>query len=289
VRRALRWGLLCACALLAQACGPTRLLYSKAAFLYSNAAPALAWSVDDYVDLTDAQKEMVRARLDRVAAWHRREALPELSRLLGDFGGQVAAGLTEGALREDQERLRRQYQQLVEKAIPDAAELVASFDAAQVSQLERKFATEDRKLSREIREEPQERREKQAARLMDHIEAWTGSLSDDQRALVARHLEAMPDLAAARLADRKRREAEFIALLRAQPDRDAIVAGLRRAFIETAKGRDAALDAALRDRDARYVRMLVELGETLTAEQRDAVKERVRGLQADIARLTNGS
>jgi 5-carboxymethyl-2-hydroxymuconate isomerase len=98
----------------------------------------------------------------------------------------------------------------------------------------------------------------------------------------------MPDLSAQRMADRKRRQAEFIALLRTQPDRETIAIGLRRAFIETDVGRDPAYERAQSERDAGYVHMLVELGATLTPEQKDAVRERVSGLQADIARLSRG-
>ena len=54
----------------------TRLAYNNAAFAYGNLAPMLAWMVDEYVDIDGAREDWVRARLDRVMAWHRAEELP---------------------------------------------------------------------------------------------------------------------------------------------------------------------------------------------------------------------
>src|SRR6185312_2595374 len=73
-----------AAALLAAAC--TRLAYMNASLAYENAAPMLAWMIDDYVDLTPAQGDWVQARLDDAMAWHRSRELPGYARFLASVG-----------------------------------------------------------------------------------------------------------------------------------------------------------------------------------------------------------
>ena len=72
----------------------TRLAYSNASFTYNNLTPMLTWMADDYVDLTDAQEDQVRARLASLLQWHRANELPRyrtvldtaLAKAAGEFG-----------------------------------------------------------------------------------------------------------------------------------------------------------------------------------------------------------
>ena len=55
MKRTIRILVVAAAAFLAAACSLTHLAYMNATFAYSNATPLLAWSVGDYVDMTDPQ------------------------------------------------------------------------------------------------------------------------------------------------------------------------------------------------------------------------------------------
>ena len=259
--------------------------YRNARVLYDNAASFMLWSVEDYIDLTGEQKDLARERLEKALAWHRRNALPAYADFLGSLDAQVDAGLTEEALRADQERLRGFYRDISEHLLPDAADLFATLDASQVDDLGYRLAKADRRML----EEAAASRARAIGRTLGHIEAWTGSLMPAQRELVKARMRALPDLTAPRVAEWRARQARLIALMRARPPRDEMVAQLHALVFDEDAWRDADYAKALRERDAAMVAMLAELARTLDAGQLAHVKDRIRGLRSDIARATRES
>jgi hypothetical protein len=274
-----------AAALVLAACSSTKLLYSNIGLAYSNAAPMLVWAVDDFVDLSDSQKDWVRTRLARVQAWHRAEELPEYRRLLAAFDTSLEGGLTADEVRAVQLEIRRHYHRLVEECLPYIADLLLQLDGDQVDGMERRFAEDNRKVAKERGRDPEERRERSTRKALEHLEAWTGSLEASQREVVASRLRTLPDIDADHMADRRYRQAATLALLRAKPERDAMIAGLRRLLIDTASWRDPGYVRKLQERDTRGFEMLAALSRTLSAEQQAQVHRRVRGLIADITTL----
>ena len=276
------WWALAATALLLAACSTADFAYRNAAFLYERAPSFLLWSIDDYLDLTAAQKDFARGRLDKALEWHRRVALPQYARFLDELERQVDAGLDEQALRDDRERLRAYYRAIAEHLLPDAADLFALLDDGQVSELERGLARADDK----VLDEAPRLREKRLARTLDHIEAWTGKLGPAQRSLVKSRLRDQPDISRERIADWRARQGRLIALLRERPPRDVMVRQLDALLFDTAAWRDPAYAAALEARDTAMIGMLADLARTLTPEQAAHIRERIRGLRADIANAT---
>jgi hypothetical protein len=87
------------------------------------------------------------------------------------------------------------------------------------------------------------------------------------------------------MADRRYRQAETLALIRSKPDRDTMIAGLRRLVIDTDSWRQAEYRKKLRERDLRNFEMISALSRTLSPEQRSRVHKRVRGFLAQITTL----
>jgi hypothetical protein len=284
--RIARFLCLAAAAALVAACSSANLFYSNIAFAYSNAAPMLTWTVDDYVDLTDGQKDWVRERLDRLMSWHRSGELPKYHRLLAAFDASLDDGLTVEEVRAAQLEMRRHYHRIVDQALPSTAELLLQLDAEQIEGLERKFADDNRRVAKESGASPEQRRARSARKTIEHLEAWTGTLESSQRELVASSLRALPDIGEERMADRRYRQAETLALIRAKPDRAAMVAGLRRLLIDTEAWRRPDYVRKLQERDARNFEMLATLSKTLSPEQLASVHRRLRGFMADITALT---
>jgi hypothetical protein len=267
------------------ACSTASVAYRNARVLYDNAATLVLWSLDDYIDLTADQKDLARDRLGQALAWYRRNELPTYGQFLETLDGQVDAGLTEPALRADQERLRGFYRDTAEHLLPDAADLFATLDASQIDDLEQRLAKADRRML----EKASASRSRALAKTIDHLEAWTGPLAPAQRDLVKARMGALPDLTPQRVAEWRLRQGRLIALLRLRPPRDTMVAQLRGLLFDTDAWRDAAYGRALGERDAAFVSTLAELARTLDASQLAHVRERIRGLQSDIARATRAS
>jgi hypothetical protein len=278
-------GLAAAAAVLA-ACSSANLFYSNLGFAYSNAAPMLTWTVDDYVDLSDGQKDWVRQRLDRLMSWHRSRELPQYHRFLARFDASLDGGLTVDEVRTAQGEMRRHYHRLVEQVLPYAADFLLQLDAEQVEGLERKFVEANRKTVKESGANTEQRRARAIRTAIDHLEVWTGTLEASQRELVATHLRALPDTGAERMADRRYRQAETLALIRARPDRQVMVAGLRRLLVDTESWRRPDYLRKLQERDTRNFEMLAALGNSLSPEQLANVHRRLRGFMADITALS---
>lgn len=282
--RARRLCALLAAALFLAAC--TRLVYLNPAVAYSHAAPMLAWEIDGYVDLTATQKDWVRERLARALAWHRGRELPEYRRFLVSVARRADAPFTEAQVALAYAELRGRYHELVEHELEDVAEFLVQLAPAQIAHLERRFADDNDKLTKDsIRGTPEDRRARDVKRMIGHLEEWTGELSDAQRRIVALRVGAFPQLLEERLADRRYRQMETVALARGR-DRVRAVAGLRRLLVDTDAWRAPEYQRKLRERDAGAFRMIAELSATLTPRQRAHFKERIGGYVGDITRLS---
>lgn len=265
----------------------TRLAYSNAALAYSNLASMATWMVDDYVDLDGRQKDWVRERLARVMAWHRAQELPRYRQFLEHALKESAEPFTPGEIADAYDDLRGHYRRMVEHLLPDVADFLLQLDAEQVAQMAKKFEDDNRKFVREsVKGTPEERLERRVDRFANHMDAWLGEVTREQRALVARHYRGMDDFIEERLADRKFRQSETLALIRARAGKPAMVAGLRRLLVETDDWRRPEYRQQLKDRDRRMFALLAELSGTLSPHQRAHLQDRIRQYLRDIGSLT---
>jgi hypothetical protein len=289
--RGARWLWVLAAGLLAAACGSfTNLAYTNATFAYDNAAPMLTWVVDDYVDLSATQKEWVRQRLGHAMGWHRQRELPRyyafFDRVLQQTEGPVPVAELERAHAE----LYARYHQVLERILPDAADLLAQLDAEQLQHLQDKLAENQRKFVKDfVDAKVEKRRRDQAGKWVDHLESWLGPLDDSQKDLVLTHVRGYADIAAERLADRRYREAEILRIARTRPPRDQAIAALRRLFIDTQTWRTPEYQQKLRERDHQVFEMLSALSATFTPEQRAHLAKRLRTYMRDIDDLRDAA
>ena len=289
IRRGLRLAALALAALLAASCSVTKLAYMNAAFAYSNATPMLTWTVSDYVDLSGPQREFVRERLARAFAWHRADELPEYNRFLESALRQVEDNLSIEEARADYRELRGRYHRMLERVVPDVADFLLQLESEQAAQMERKFAEDNRKMVAEAtRGSPAARFERRVKRVLDHLEEFIGPLDGAQRELVARHLGMMEEALEERLAERRYRQSELVALVRAKPPREQAIAALHRLLVQPETWRSPEYMKKIRGREERLFEMLSALSATLSAEQRAFFQRRVRGFMREISELAAG-
>lgn len=253
---------------------------------YNNAAFAGTWVVDDWFDLHDGQREWVKERFARLLAWHRTTELPEYERLLQDTAARAATRLTAEDARRVHGQMRALYHRLVRRAIPDAADFLLQLHPEQVGHLARKFEEDNAKLVKEsVKGTPAERLAARTARYVDRIEDWTGRLSASQRELVKARVAAIPDMSDEWMGDRRFRQAETLALIRARPSREAAIEALTRILVDTDSWRRPEYAAKLRARDEAVFSLIAALDASLTPEQRGKLHRRLAGYAADVAYL----
>lgn len=265
----------------------TRLAFANLGLAYSNLGPMLTWMIDDYVDLTDPQEDWVRGRVARTMEWHRTQELPKYRRFLESVLAKSEKAFTAEDVGAHQKELRAHYLRFAEQLVPDIAEFLGNVDAEQAGQLERKFADANAKFTREsLRGSPDERRNKRMGRLVDHLESWVGPLAAEQRDLVATYYRTAPDFSEEMLGERRFRQGEILALVRAKKPREAMAVELRRLLVDTDSWRRPEYLQKLRARDQKTFELFAALSATLSTEQRAELQKRIRGFMRDITTLT---
>lgn len=262
--------------LLCSGCSATR-------FGYNNADVFLRWHAGRYLDVHGAQSEELDARIAALLAWHRANALPQYSRLAAEAGTRLTRGLSREDLVWGYDSVQAQFRGALRAAASEAAELLDRMSPEQIEHLEQRFAEDNRKFAREhLSGTGEERQRRRFKRNLERLEEWFGGLSDVQVERLRQYSERAPFTEGLRDRERKRLQAEFVAMLRARE------AKLRLAdwAAHWDRGRDAAHAAAARVQLTEYFAMLLEINKTLTPIQRQTAVNRFREFASEFDQLS---
>lgn len=264
---------------------------------YGNGETVAYWWLNGYVDIDQAQRSWVRQRIDDWFAWHRRNELPDYARLLADWRGRLKQPrLGEAEVLQAYADVRARTLRGLDHALPGLAELALSLRPEQIDHVEKKFAANDDKFRREYlgddREALQEARFRKA---LKQAEYWFGDFSREQRTAIRAASDARPLDPQAVLAERRRRQAAFVALLRRiradKPPREKVEALLREQFV-------AAIDHATDDPQrraffdtsrhgsARFAATIVNLA---TPAQKTHAAKLLQEWTDDLSRMATGA
>jgi hypothetical protein len=249
---------------------------------YNHGDFALRMMADEYLDLQGEQEELLKAQLARFHEWHRREELP---RYAGIFQG-AADRLAQGLKREDVTwafgAARARYRVFMLQAADETAPVMATLKPDNYAALAKKFADTNAKFTKEYLDPDQAKRDRARAKwLVERFEFFMGDLSDAQVALVERFVQSQPRINEVRLTDRKRRQQEFVALLRAYQTSPELAERLRGYFVNWERGRGPEHAQYAREWEERLVQLVLEVDATLTPEQRQRVVARFAALAQD--------
>ena len=167
--------------LLLQACSTLTLGYNRAATLGY-------WWLDSQLDLTEAQSQQLRADLDELHRWHRREALPQYAALLQRWEQLAAQDITPAQACEQFEAARTLLMPIATRSAQPLAQLGQSLSPAQVDHLRRQQTKDNLRFRQDFVEAPQNGLDQRVDRLIDRLEMFYGRLDPTQRQLVREHL-----------------------------------------------------------------------------------------------------
>jgi len=249
---------------------------------YSNADTLVRWQANSYFDFHDSASEELDRRIGAFLGWHRAVALPQYAKLALEAAARVERGLARADVDWLYAALEAQAREGLRAAAAEAAPLLDRLEPVQLEHFEQRLREENLKFAREnLRGSAAERRERRLKRTIERLEDWFGALGEEQAALVRRYNDSTPMSIELRDRDRKRRQTELVAMLRARAARNRLpdwAAGWDR-------DREPAYAAAFRESRAAYSDMIAALDRTLTAEQRRAAAARLRGFAADFEQL----
>ena len=259
------------------ACSTTRLAYE-------NADVFLRWQANHYFDFHDAQSEELDRRLAAFLAWHRARALPQYARLGEEAAARVLRGLKREDLEWSYDAVRAQMAEAFSAAASQGAGLLDQLSPEQIAHLERRLAEENRKFAKEqMHGTMDERHQRRVKRNLEQLEEWYGPLTEAQAERVRQHSVRAPFSAELRDRDRKRIQADFVAILRAREAKQRLAQWVQ----QWEAGREPAYAAASRATRAEYYDLLLDLDRTLSGEQREHAVRRLKryaGLFESMAR-----
>jgi hypothetical protein len=156
-------------------------------FFYNRLDTLAAWYVQDLVSLDDSQRNDLRTWLNETLRWHRRSELIRYAKFLRELAATSARPGSAVTYKSVEEQVEGFGSRLVEQAAPDAARLLMKLTPEQLDEFEANLA-----------EKARERNEKNLAALADgkwhekrakdidkQLKRWTGTVTKEQRQLIA--------------------------------------------------------------------------------------------------------
>jgi len=250
--------------------------------VYNNGDFALRVMANEYFDTSGDQQDVLKAQLARFHEWHRREELPAYARMFQGAAERAARGLTREDVTWAIVSVRERYRQVVTQAAEDGAPVIATLKPDNYAALERKFADVNAKFTKDYLAGDQAKRDKARAKgFEERFEWFVGDLTDAQAALILRFVQAQPRMNEVRLADRKRRQQEFVALIRQYQGSPELAERMRVFFVNWERDRGAEHAKLAREWEDRLVDLVLEIDRTLTPDQRARLVGRFESLADD--------
>ncbi|MGZ5780703.1 MAG: DUF6279 family lipoprotein, partial [Burkholderiaceae bacterium] len=190
------------------------------------------WWLDSYVDFDASQKVWFKDRLANWFAWHRKTQLKDYANLLTQEQKRVQRKVTQAELLIEYEGLRTRAVVLIDKALPELADLALSLQPSQIDHIQKKFASNNEIYRKDyLRGDVAQRQQFRYKKVMEQAEYWFGGFNPEQEALIRKASDARPLNNELRMAVRLQLQQSLIQLLKKiqaeKPSREATVLMLK--------------------------------------------------------------
>jgi hypothetical protein len=207
--------------------------------------------------------------------------------LLRNAGDRIARGISAEDVAWAIDNARSRYRKMAAKAASDVAPLLATLTPDPLHQMEKRFAENNRKYSRDFLEGDSRRlQSKRAAQLEEYFRDWIGPLNDRQIERLDRFAEIYGPMQAMRLDDRKRTQQEALAILRSERDPLRLAQRLAALFANPDEARSPEYRSAAARYEAEVASLIVDMDRLLTAGQRTRAQRRALSYAEDLAVLS---
>ena len=269
--------------LIVTGCSMPRLAYQQADWL-------LLRAMDSYLALRDEQREQIEVALQTHLARHRREHLPDIAETLDEASARVQRGLAEADVRWSLASGWALFDRTAEFLLPTMASALADLSDEQRQHLARHMSEQaDEYAEKFAVDMPAEERWRRDTRhTVKRIEHWTGTLSEEQIAIVDAASRTMPNISPDWFAYMQSRQRALITLLESGAAAPAIEALLREWWIRRGS-LPAQLALKRAQRNEARVKLITRLDATLTSMQREHLIDRLQDLAEDARSLMRSS
>jgi hypothetical protein len=117
--------------------------------VYNNMDRFARWTMSDYVDMNDEQRDYFDAEIARLLYWHRTHQLQEYADLLETLPTTFSDGADLQEILWVSERMFVWYEEIEVRLVPFAVQMMLSLDDAQVADLPRRLERDNQELAEE--------------------------------------------------------------------------------------------------------------------------------------------
>jgi len=277
------WGPLIIGALAAGGC-------SMARFGYDVLPTWAHWQVERYLNLDEAQRDIVSRHLGDLHRWHRREQLPEYVGFLREIDDGLRTRVDAADVTRWRERVGDAWQPIAERVAPGLAELAVTLRPEQIEHLRERMRKYNEDARDEHLPEGEGAREKaRADRELKRAEFVLGRLGAAQARDVRAKAAALPATEEHWFAEREARQQRFVDVLerlrRERPPKALATQMVRDYLVTLWQVRDTARRHALERATAARDEMTAQVLAGATAAQRRHASKVVRGYVEDFETL----
>ena len=249
---------------------------------YRNIDTYIRWQANSYFDFEGEAADELDRRIAAFLDWHRAKALPQYVRFADEAAARSARQLVLEDLVWAHDAVMLQVRESLWAAAAEVAPLLDRLTTGQIAHLERRLAEENRKFAKEfLVGSPEDRRKRRLKRSIERLEDWVGRLSDAQVERVKQYSDSVPPSELFRDRDRKRRQAEFVAMLRARQ----ATRRLPKWVADWDAGREPAYAVAAKTQVALYMNLLLDIDKSLSPQQRKHLARHLKGYAEDFTVL----
>jgi hypothetical protein len=258
---------------------------------YNHGDTLLYWWIDKYVDLNSDQKIAVKEDIRDLFRWHRKTQLLDYVQVLKHGQKQLAGNPTAADLAADYDDIKNRTQTLLNKALPELADLALSLEPDQIATLEKKFTANNadfrNKNMKGGREAQQKFRYKKS---MEQFELWFGSFSAEQEAIIRKASDARPLDNQIWLDERMRRQKGILALVqkvqREKLSKEATMPLIKAVIDENFKRQEQSPHKAFLDASEQAsIQLILTVIKIATPEQKAHAQKRMQGWIDDFNSL----
>ncbi|XOV84508.1 MAG: DUF6279 family lipoprotein [bacterium] len=160
-------------------------------FAYNNVDRLVRWQMSDYLDLNNAQRDLLDTQIEAFMAWHRREHLPEYAVFVESLATQWSDGVSEAQIESLFEQMFIWGEDIQDQGLPAAIMLMQSLTDEQLAALPERLEKSNQEIAEdELGVALDKVQEAWAEDFADGLERFTGRLLKPQREYLSRRATA---------------------------------------------------------------------------------------------------
>ena len=268
-------------------CSAVRLGYNK--------LPEIAsWWLDSYIDFSDTQGPQVKAALQKLQTWHRKEELPAIAELLVQAQTLAPQNITPEQACKIWEGAQVRIESFIQESSRLAAPVVSQLSAKQLKHLEKEWASRNEDWKKQwLQGTPDSRIKKRVDLAAERFNSFYGDLNLEQRQVLKQQFLQSTWTPEASYQLRLKRQQEQLIALQAMSSEIAkpampiaqVEKTLQSLILQSVRPKDAADLSKQLQLEQQACQNLAQLHNTMSPAQRLKAQRKLKDYETDVREL----